>query len=154
KTEVFAAVSVLLQRDKGERADSALIVKTCKDCLWQVFCAGREQHWEMNEDQAKGWVIAHRARLFRISQDRWFERRRPRKERAGLNGLRADPPKKYDYLFRAWCQKAARMLVTLARRQKCGHIDYDDSETGFCPGLPWFKLRAMIEQKCSEFNVR
>lgn len=153
KTEVIAATSVLLPRDKGERTDSALIVKTCKDRLWQVLCAGREEHWDFNEDQAKGWVIAHRARLFRICQDRRFERQRPRKERAGLDGLTADQAKKYDDRFRDWCHKAERMLVNFARRQKCGRIQYDDSETGFCPGLPWFKLRSMIEQKCSEFSV-
>src|SRR5262249_21725939 len=115
--------------------------------------AGREQHWDLNEDQAKGWVIAHQARLSRISQDRKFERQRPRKERAGLNGLTADLAKKYDDRFRDWCHKAARILVNFARRQKCGRIEYDDSETGFCPGLPWFKLRAMIEQKCSEISI-
>src|SRR5262249_37726765 len=104
-------------------------------------------------DQAKGWVIAHRARLFRLSQDRKFERERPRKERAGLNGLTADLSKKYDDRLRDWCHKAARMLVNFARRQKCGHIEYDDSATGLCPGLPWFKARAMTEQNCSEFNV-
>jgi hypothetical protein len=36
-------------------------------------------------------------------------------------------------------------------RQKCARIEYDDSETGFCFGLPWFKIRSMIEQTCAEF---
>ena len=153
KTEIIVAVSVLLPRDQGERTHGALIVKTCKDRLWQVFCAGRAQLWDLNEDQAKGWVIAHRARLFRINQDRKLERLWPRKAKAGLNGLTADLAKKYDDRFRDWCHKAARMLVNFARRQKCGRIEYDDTETGFCPGLPWFKLRSMIEQKCAEFGI-
>jgi hypothetical protein len=153
KTEIIAAVSILLPRDQSVREDKTLIVKTSKDRLWQVLLEGREQLWDLNEDQAKRWVTAHRARLFRVSQDRKFERCRPRKERAGLNGLTNDLSKKYEDRLADWAHKAARMLVNFARRQRCCRIEYDDRETDFCPGLPWFKLRSMCEQKSQECGI-
>lgn len=157
-TQVFATVSVYLPKEKGERRDLELTVKTGPERLWTVFVGSREEAaWVLNEDQARRWSIARRAALQRLSDDAKFERR------SRLRGVKIEPAdlaercraisENYQRRLDDWAHKAAAMLAGFAKRQGASTVNYDDADKSFSPSLPWFKLRVLVQQKLDFFGI-
>lgn len=157
-TRVFAAIAVWLPKEKGEREQVEIRVVTSPDRLWNVFVNGNEDRpWLLNEEQARRWVIARRKRLQSLSEDAKFERRsRLRGEPvqpADLASVRQRISDTYKKRLDDWAHKVSMMLANFAKRQRAFRVVYDDREKGWSPGLPWFKIQSMLQDKLNRFGI-
>lgn len=151
-SEIRARFAMELPIEKHERK-ATLHVSTVKDKLWSVLLEGREQGWNLNEDQAKSIVFGHANRVQRLADDDKFERRHPRKKSGGINAVRARVAEKYAARMNDFCHKAGAMLVGFAARNHVGVIEYHETSERFIEAFPWFKLRTMCEQKAVQSGI-
>jgi hypothetical protein len=45
------------------------------------------------------------------------------------------------------------MVANYADRRKFESVVYTDTERGFCPEFPWFKLRELLREKCESLGL-
>jgi hypothetical protein len=151
-SEIKARFAVEMQNEKRERT-AVLRVATAKDRLWTVLLEGRDQTWNLNEDQIKNIVFAHRNRVQRLADDDKFERRHSRKKNGGIKAVRERIAEKYANRMSDFCHKAAAMLVGFAVRNHVGCIEYHERAERFVTEFPWFKLRSFVEQKATQNGI-
>ena len=48
----------------------------------------------------------------------------------------------------------AAQLASYAARRRFAVVRYDDTERKFCEGLPWYRLKLLIEEKCTALGIR
>jgi transposase len=118
-----------------------------------VLLEGRDQTWNLNEDHVKSIVFAHKHRLQRLADDDKFERRHPRKKSGGITAVRERLADKYAKRMSDFCHKAAAMLVGFAGRNHVGTIEYHERTERFVAEFPWFKLRAIVEEKATQNGI-
>lgn len=139
-------------RSKTLASSKTLTVSTVKDSLWVCVIEGADP-WIYNADHVRRWQYAHRRRLNRLSDDQKFERRRTSVERVPINETRALSANKYDDRISTFCHTASKELVGFALRHRATHIEYNDAVKTYLPEFQWFKLAALVEQKCRASGI-
>lgn len=129
--------------------DGEMIVKTQADSLLTAVVDG-QRIWTYNADHAKNICERHArymSRLVRLSDDRKFETRRPRREaKPRLAAYQRDSDKDHDRL-RSLLHEVSAHVVNFATRRRVARMVWDDTCHSFCESFPWAMLRTMVEQK-------
>lgn len=156
-TRVFASIACWLPKDKGEREQVTIRVVTGPDRLWTIFVGDSAEPINVNEEQARRWVIVRRTRLHALSEDHRFERRSRLRgcpvQPSDLAGPRQRISDTYDRLLKDWSHKAARILANLAKRRRACRVVYNDSDKRWCPKFPWFMVWTMFQNNLNEFGI-
>ncbi len=151
-TRIFCAITVWLPKDSYE-SDREMKVATGEGSLFRAEVEGREIPWTLNEDQVLGWVHARRRVNQRFSEDRKFERRRSREDKADLSSAQHEACQKFDNRINDFLHKASAMLVGLAVRNRVRTLTYNDNDHQFAPQFPWHKLKTLVQQKCFQNSI-
>jgi hypothetical protein len=122
---------------------SVLRVHTVKDALLVAVNLKDETLWTYNGDHLRRWSAEHRKRLQRWSEDQKYEQRPV----PAFAQRREDAARKYRDRMNSATHEIAAQLASYADRRRFSAIQYDDTERGFCEGFPWYRLRALIEEK-------
>ncbi|HZT78592.1 MAG TPA: hypothetical protein VFA26_00100 [Gemmataceae bacterium] len=147
-SRVMAAFAVWVPAGKGRR-EQKMLVRTRADKFFEVLVGDREVPWNLNDDQVRRRIAAHRAQLRRLSEDFKMERRRPKQAGAGLAEHRRRLCERHNDWLANHAHQASAIIAGLAARHNAD-VEYDDTEKGFVPSYPWFKLRTLIAQKLKE----
>ena len=150
---VLVGFSLLLPRESCARTETVVRVKTCKDRMLSVWVGDREEPWNLNEDQIRGVIAAHRERLRRITDDLKMERRRPHEHSQAFDAARERISQKYRARLSDHAHKAASLLEGLVRRVQAGRVEWDDGEPPLGGDYPLFKLRTLAMEKISRLGV-
>jgi hypothetical protein len=146
-------VAWLPRREARERL-GILYVRTAPDALLVAFNAKDQALWRYNGDQVRRWVAEHAKQLLRWSEDTKAEERPlPR-----FAEKRAAAARKYHHRLNTSADQAASYLANYADRGKFATVEYNDSDTSYCAGYVWFRLRERIgmilDERGIEFRVK
>lgn len=138
---------------RQERQASGLIIaRTTATSLWRVDLETGEP-WLYHADHIARAIAIHRSRLDRLSDDQKFERRPNRVERMPINEFREVLCRRQNNRLDTFCHTAAKELVAFALRQRAASLSYDDSIKDYLPSFPWFKLAALVAEKCNAAGI-
>lgn len=151
-TRVFVDVATWVPK-RVATSENVLAVATGPARCWTITMNERELPFQFNEPQVRRWLAERRLRLRQLGEDQKCERRLPKKARADIQGYRDAMCDRFDNRIDDWLHKMASMLAGLVKRYRAGDVLYDDSDTSWCPELPWFKLRSLVDQKLNEIGV-
>lgn len=133
----------------AESLEGVLVVRSTAQSLLIAVNQKDDKLWEYHADHLRRWSAEHRARLERWADDSKFEQRpipafeQRRREAAGKYGRRMNSA----------VQEIVASLSGYARRRRFATVRYDDSDTSFCPGFPWFALRECLRIKLHEYGI-
>jgi hypothetical protein len=141
-----------LPRTADERS-SVLRVRTTDEMLLTALNLKDERLWRYHGDHLRRWTAERRRSLQNLADDHKAEQRPV----PSFADRRTAAAVKYRNRMRSAVHEIAAQLVGYAVRREFSGIEYDDSETGFCPDFPYGALRAQIQAKCEgvglEFRV-
>jgi hypothetical protein len=130
-------------------ATGVLRVSTGKDSLLVAVNAKDERLWKYHADHLRRWSSEHRRVLQRWSDDQKYEQRPV----PAFAARRAAAAAKYRDRMHSATHEIAAELAAYAARRRFAQVRYDDTERGFCEGFPWYRLRALIEEKLSAQGI-
>ena len=136
------------QRQRDQRSGT-LSVRTDADSLLAGLNAKGEKVWMYHGDQILRWSAEHRKQLRRWSDDSGAEQRRV----SSFADRRAAATRKYYNRMSTAAKEVAAMLTGYAARHKFAIVRYDDSNTSYCEGFPWFALRERIKTNLDELRI-
>jgi hypothetical protein len=166
--DIMVGIVVELPKDLGVRTLTTVRVQTCWDRMLQVWVDDRPFAWNLNDDQirsvclakrhaeylagrpderARGYMGSQKDRRQRWSEDLKMERRRPHEHSEAFDDHRRLVSSRYANRLTDYCHKVAAILTNLAVRNNAGRVEYDDADQQFAPGFPYFRLRALVEEK-------
>lgn len=151
-SRVMVAIPVNVPKERPSDSSRLCVVKTVPDRLWQVFMDGRDNLWNLNEDQIRRWAAAHHAQLQRLREDCKLDRRLRKPD--DLAGRRAVLGRRYAARINDACHKASSMIVGFCERNRVAVVEYDDTERSWMPQFPWFKLRQLCADKLGQAGIR
>ena len=153
--DILMAFSGYFPVQKVDREDRFMSVVTQADKFLTVVVEGREQPWNLNDDQVRKILMAHKAQLHRLSEDDKFERRSGIKRYSSTpQAFRERIVRKYHNRMNDYTHKVSAMLVGLAVRNKVCLVKYDYSEKGWCREFPWFELKTKLANKLAQVGIR
>jgi hypothetical protein len=145
-------VAWLPRREAQERL-GVLYVRTAPDALLVAFNAKDEVLWRYNGNQVRRWAAEHAKQLQRWSEDTKAEER----PLPGFAERRA-AARKYHHRLNTSADQSASYLANYAARRKFATVEYDDSDTSYCGGYVWFRLRErismLLDERGIEFQVK
>lgn len=105
--------------------------------------------WRYNGDHLRRWTAEHRTQLQRWSEDQKFEQRPV----PAFAQRRSDAAAKYNNRMSSACHEIAAQLVNYGSRRRFAQIVYDDTNRAFVPQFPYFRLAALIQEKCDAIGI-
>jgi hypothetical protein len=135
---------------KGTSPRSGILrVRTDNDMLLLALNEKDETLWKYYGDQIVRWSAEHRRQLQRWADDSKAEQRPV----PSFSERRKAAAIKYRRRMDTAAKEIAAMLCGYAARRKFAGIRYDDSNTSYCDGFPWFALRERIKVKLDELGI-
>jgi hypothetical protein len=131
-----------------ERA-GILMARTGPEGLLVALNGKDEKLWQYHGDHIVRWSAEHRNQLRRWADDTKAEERPV----PSFAVRRQNAAAKYRHRMQTAVKEVARMLVSYAGRRKFASIRYDDDDTSYCEGFPWFALRERIKVNCDELGI-
>jgi hypothetical protein len=122
---------------------STLRLRTTEHSLLVAVNLRDEALWTYNADHLRRWSAEHRKQLQRWSEDRKYEQRPVANFAQRLEAAAA----KYRNRMNSATHEIAAQLAAYAARRHFTAVSYDDTEQGYLEGFPWFRLRALIQEK-------
>lgn len=150
KQRVFCKMMAWLPRNTTkDNLEGTLIVRASPHSLLVATSAKNDMVWEYHADHIRRWSAEHRTQLGRWANDSKFEQRPtpPFQRRRELAG------EKYRKRMSTAVQEIAASVVGYARRRRFAVVQYDDRDTSFCPGFPWFALKERLRRKLDEYGI-
>jgi hypothetical protein len=147
--ELLCKMVVWLPRGEAPKAEGTLCVRTAPDALLIAASAKDEALWRYKADQVKQWTAEHRRLLQCWAEDSKFEYHVV----ARFQGRREAAARKYHNRMHSLANEVAHSLAAYARRRHFAAVEYNDSETSFCPDFPWRSLSERVKSKLHEFGV-
>src|SRR4029453_10677041 len=120
-------VAWLLKKEGVKGDGGTLELRTEKDRFWVGKIEGKEGEWVLNADHVLRWVVSHRRRLGRMSEDTKFEKRWPSRKRVQMQDYRDKFLRKHHDRLNSWIHQASASVVGYAVRNRVGRGRYDDS---------------------------
>ena len=105
-----------------------------------------------NQDHVRRRVVKHDDNLQRLREDLKAESRVRRNREPILARMRLISRKQNHYLH-TFCHTLSKSVVELLRRRRCGTFLYVDHDQSYVRHFPWYKLAAMLEQKCEMAGI-
>lgn len=130
--------------------NGSLKVRSTGESLLLALDAKAERLWVVNADHLRRWSAEHARNLQRFSDDMKAEQRPV----PLFASRRAAIVEKQRRRMDAAIHQISAQLVGFARRKRFAELSYDDSDKSFCERLPWFRLRALVEQKCDAAGIK
>ncbi len=96
-------------------------------------------------------VLPGHRRLRRFSEDAGKLRQRRKRER--MNECRRRFCERHNRRNHTWIHQAVALVTSFAVRQRCGTIEYDDTERSYLASFPWYALRDQFSIKCDELGI-
>lgn len=164
--EVAVKMVARFPRTEHKTSDAVLCVRTDPECLlcWHVAYIEDDEGLKaypdepkphrLSHDEVRRWVAEHRKRLQRLSDDRKFERRRPRKERLRYNEAAEPFIRKHHRRLDTLTHQVSREVVGHARRRHVRAIMLDLKDRGWIESMRWHELKTRIEYKADEFGIK
>jgi hypothetical protein len=128
---------------------SILQVRTAKDMLLVALNPKGEILWRYHGDHLRRRVAEHRKRLQSFADDQKAEQR----PHPSFADRRTAAVVKYRNRMRSGIQEIAAQLAGYAQRGRFTGIEYDDSNTHFCPEFQFLALREQIRAKCEALGL-
>jgi len=143
---IMAKVVLWLQKTSTDAARNGdLIVRTTPGSLLVARLGQADRNgWWLHGDHVRRWIISHRRRLARLSDDCKSEQRR---ERGRMDAHRGRLCEKHARRISTFLHQASASLVAYAARRGVSRIVYDDSARDYLPHFPYASLRALIRYK-------
>lgn len=141
-----------VEEKKGGRV---LTLCTDPQAFWVAELDGRPA-WVLNADHVRRacqWLAAHESALQRYAQDSKAERRLDSRRLLQLQESRERCCQKHARRMSSWLHEAAANLVGFAVRQRVGEILYLDRDRGFAESFQWYKLHALLADKCKAAGI-
>lgn len=147
QSRLMAKLVLWLPKAERPELSGTLRVRTSGDSLLVYHTEGGEPRY-LHADQAQRWAQEHRRKLQRIADDTKAEKRRPRRERAGIDERRKVWAQKYRRRMDSLTHEATAAIAGYARRQRVATVVYDDTDRSYVPeGFPWADLREKLRYK-------
>lgn len=108
--------------------------------------------WVINADHVRRWVVAHRRRLDRFSDDQKHETR-PAKRRRKMNDAREVFVKKHRDRLDSFCHQASMWLAKYAARRRVSLVEMDTTDRSWVVEFPWFEFLEQVRWKLSERGI-
>lgn len=138
------------QEDGTAERAGVLSVVTKRDCLLAADSERERRLWRYNGDHLRRWHAEHARQLRRWSEDHKYEQGRT----PDFAARREAASQKYRDRMNSACHEIAAQVAGYAERRGFAVVRYDDREHGFCEGLPWSRLKALIEEKLDRAGIR
>jgi hypothetical protein len=132
--------------------NTTLLVRTEKERFLVADPEGAHP-WIINAEQVMRWQMNHGRRRQHMSEDLKFEKRWPDENSQQMRDRMTNWVEKHKRRMDTWCHQVAASVTGYAVRHKMQAVEYHDSEN-MTPAFPWFKLRALIEQKLNIHNIQ
>src|SRR4029450_6481657 len=145
-------VAWLLKKEGVKGDGGTLELRTEKDRFWVGKIEGKEGEWVLNADHVLRWVVSHRRRLGRMSEDTKFEKRWPSRKRVQMQDYRDKFLGKHHDRLNSWIHQASASVVGYAVRNRVGRVQYDDSER-LTSEFPWHMLTERLKYKCEDNGI-
>lgn len=151
-SRVMAKLVAWIPRSVAVSEDKVLLLRRGHDCLWIAEMPAHDP-WRLNCDWVRSWIIGHRVRLQRMSEDTKYEKRWPSKNRIHINEYREKICLKQNDRLKTFSHTAAKLLAEFAKRQKISTVAYLDDPTPYLPDFPWFSLKDILGHKLHERGI-
>lgn len=146
-------ISIAVPRRGGVR-EGTLYVRTTHEAL---LVASRtpdgEPLWQEHHQQIRRALAASARQQQQLADDLKAERRRSRRQKAGIVGRMGRVRDRRRRQLDSWLHEAAAHVVGYARRHRMATIVYDDAVRSFANPFPWYQLRERVAQKCEEAGI-
>jgi len=149
KAVMCKMVAWLPRLERRPDAEGTLMVRTAEHSLLVAVNAKDEKLWTYHGDHLLRWSAEHRDRLQRWADDSKFEQRPV----PSFAERREAAVHKYRDRMSSAVREIAASLASYAHRRKFAAVHYDDSDTSYCAGFPWYALRTRIETKLNELGI-
>jgi hypothetical protein len=155
KPWIMCKMVAWLGRPAKREAEGVLTVRTSVKCpdkpaaLLVAVNLKDEVLWQYHADHVVRWSAEHREQLQRWADDSKYEQRPV----PAFAARREAAAKKYRDRMNSAVREIAAQLAGYAVRRKFATVRYDDSDTTYCPGFPWFALRERIKTKLDELSI-
>jgi hypothetical protein len=138
-----------LPRPAGPQgAQGVLRVRITPQNLLTAINVKDEALWHYNGRQLRRWAIQHKRWLKEWGDDAKYENRPV----PSFAARRRAAVRKFRDRMDSAMHEITMQLVGYASRRRFAAIEYDDNERGEWD-LPWFKLRALLAQKCDQAGI-
>lgn len=136
-----------------KEADGTMFVRTSAESFLVGLNAKDERLWIINGDRARVWIVRNANALQRWREDQKYERRRPQREnRKTAEDMQAATLKNRNRLS-SFIDESAAQVVNHARRRRLNKIVFDDSCGDYFRDFQWYRLAALLEQKCNAVGI-
>jgi hypothetical protein len=126
-----------------------LWVRTGATVLLTLFNDRDEQQLTINGDWIRKKVAGHEAGRQRWSEDMKLETRIPTKRRRKKTEDMQTACEKMHSRLKSFIDETCAHIVGHAVRRGLSVIRYDDTERGYFPSFPWFKLKERLNAVCN-----
>jgi hypothetical protein len=131
--------------------DNTLFVKTEKDSF-VVLSQNNKPIWTENADHVKGWILEHKRRIFRLSEDLKFETRQGKRYPQILDAM-TRAQNKFHNRMTSFCHEVSAHIVGKAVRGKCNKVIYDDTERSYFSDFQWFNFTTTLRNKLGAAGI-
>ena len=150
---IFVKLAGWFPKKTDKEADGIMFVRTSGESFLIGLNAKDERLWIINGDRARTWIVRHANRLQRWREDQKYERRKPKREnRKTAEDMQASAMKCRNRLT-SFIDESAAQVVNHARRRRLNKIIFDDSCRDFFREFQWYRLSALLEQKCNAVGI-
>lgn len=136
-------------RRQRDQRTGELRVRTAGESLLIALNGKDETLWKYHGDHIVRWSEEHRTQLQRWADDSKFEQR----PKPSFSERREAAARKYRDRMISAVKEIAAQLGGYAARRKFASVRYDDADTSYCPGFPWFALRERIATVLDEYGI-
>jgi hypothetical protein len=146
---MFKFAAWVPREERGEKLEETLTVRTAKESLLVAVNMKDEKLWTYNGDHLRRWQAEHRYQLQRWSEDAKYENRPV----PSFAERRKAAVHKLDNRMSSALHEVAAQLAGYAKRRRFAAVIYDDAERSYIEQFPYFRLRALINEKLDAVGV-